>query len=148
MRRKCLTGYALRCAGTLLTIVTSPVSPYAQTHYSGAELFTTYCASCHGTSGRGDGPVGEHLKVLPADLTQIAKRNGGTFPSGQIHRIIDGRQLVKAHGDSQMPVWGDAFSRTAKDADKDAVKRRIEALVTYLEKIQERQAAGPDDQVR
>jgi mono/diheme cytochrome c family protein len=144
MRWKRSTGCALGCAGLLLMAIdSSAVAQGARdTHYDGGALFKTYCASCHGTSGRGDGPVAEHLKIPPANLTQIAKRNGGTFPADQVFEIIDGRQVVKAHGDSQMPVWGDAFSRTA-DADEDSVKRRIEALVAYLEKIQERQA-GPE----
>jgi hypothetical protein len=79
--------------------------------------------------------------VRPADLTQIAKRNKGTFPSDQVHRIIDGRQSVKTHGESQMPVWGDAFSKAMVGGDEKAVAERISALVKYLESIQERPTA-------
>ncbi len=106
----------------------------------GAALFRTHCASCHGSSGRGDGPVAEFLKIPPADLTQIAKQSRGAFPAAQIMRIIDGRQLVRAHGDSKMPVWGDAFSHSLTHADEDLVRQKIEALVKYLQSIQERNA--------
>jgi mono/diheme cytochrome c family protein len=106
----------------------------------GAALFTTYCASCHGATGRGTGPVAVFLRVPPADLTQIAKRNNGAFPADRVYRIIDGRQSVKTHGNSQMPIWGDAFSKSVTGGDDKAVVERIKALVTYLGSIQERPA--------
>ena len=76
----------------------------------------------------------------PADLTQIAKRNNGAFPADRVYRIIDGRQSVKTHGNSQMPIWGDAFSKSVTGGDDKAVVERIKALVTYLASIQERPA--------
>jgi hypothetical protein len=62
------------------------------------------------------------------------------FPVERVFQLIDGRQVVKAHGDSQMPVWGDGFSKSVTGADEAAIKAKIEALVKYLESIQERQA--------
>jgi mono/diheme cytochrome c family protein len=106
--------------------------------FNGPTLFRSYCASCHGESGRGNGAVAIFLRKRPADLTQIAKRNKGTFPADRVYQLIDGRQAVKAHGESQMPVWGDAFSTTATDADQASVKAKIEALVEYLASIQEK----------
>jgi mono/diheme cytochrome c family protein len=106
--------------------------------FNGSTLFRTYCASCHGESGRGNGAVAIFLRKRPADLTQIAKLNKGTFPADRVYQQIDGRKGVKAHGESQMPVWGDAFSRTATDADEAAVKEKIEALVDHLASIQEK----------
>ena len=57
----------------------------------GRQLFVKYCASCHGTSARGDGPAAEALRVKPADLTQFAARNSGLFPVERTRRMIDGR---------------------------------------------------------
>jgi mono/diheme cytochrome c family protein len=108
--------------------------------FDGHGLYRSYCASCHGETGRGDGPIAAHLKPRPADLTQIAKRNKGTFSADRVAELIDGRQMVKPHGNSQMPVWGDAFSKTTNDSDVESVKGRIAALVTYLQSIQERPA--------
>jgi len=102
----------------------------------GQDLFTTYCASCHGVTGRGNGPTAEELRRRPADLTQFAKHNGGIFNGARIHSIVDGR-AVKAHGTMEMPVWGDAF-KWREGLPEDAIKARIEALVRYLETIQER----------
>ena len=103
---------------------------------SGRALFMTYCASCHGTTGRGNGPAAEELRHGPADLTQFARQNGGVFNGALLHRIVDGR-TVKAHGTMEMPVWGDAF-KWRQGLDEDGIKVRIEALVRYLESIQER----------
>ncbi|HEY8548792.1 MAG TPA: c-type cytochrome [Vicinamibacterales bacterium] len=109
--------------------------------FDGKLLFRTYCASCHGTSGRGDGPVAEHLRLPPADLTQIARFNRGVYPADRVARAIDGRDTVRAHGSSDMPVWGDAFSRTVTASDRENVRRRIEALVRYIATIQQKPAA-------
>lgn len=108
--------------------------------FDGGGLYRSYCASCHGETGRGDGPIAAHLKPRPTDLTQIAKRNKGKFPADRVSQLIDGRQVVKPHGNSQMPVWGDAFSKTTNDSDEASIKARIAALVAYLESLQERTA--------
>jgi mono/diheme cytochrome c family protein len=104
---------------------------------AGQDLFRTYCASCHGTTAVGDGPLASSLRRKPANLRQIAKRNGGQYPSELVYRVIDGRHPVRGHGGPDMPVWGDAFARTTDATDEDAVKRKIDALVAYLKSIQE-----------
>ena len=108
----------------------------SDSHVSGKSVFTTYCASCHGESGRGNGAVAIFLRTRPADLTQIATRNKGTFPAERVYETIDGRRAVKGHGDSQMPVWGDAFSRSVAAGDERMVKARIQEIVAYLKTIQ------------
>ena len=105
----------------------------------GARLFMTYCASCHGRTGEGNGPVAGQLRKPPADLTKLAARNGGVFPSVRINRIIDGRD-VPSHGDREMPVWGDVFRSMRDEAGNTDVAARIEALVKHLQEIQERAA--------
>jgi mono/diheme cytochrome c family protein len=112
--------------------------PKAAAH--GSYLFKTYCASCHGTSARGDGPLASALTRKPANLTEIAKRAKGEYPSELVFRIIDGRTKVAGHGGPDMPVWGDAFMRSRENMDEAAVRDRIQALVDYLETIQAREA--------
>lgn len=85
----------------------------------------------------GDGPLASSMRRKPANLTQIAKRNGGQYPSELVYRVIDGRQPVRGHGGPDMPVWGDAFARTTEAADEASVKLKIQALVAYLQSIQE-----------
>ena len=103
---------------------------------SGSGTFSLYCATCHGQSAKGDGPMASVLNRRPADLTRIAARNGGTFPSDLVAKIIDGRSPAKGHGGGDMPIWGDAF---AKSADPTPVADKIGRLVTYLESIQAKQ---------
>ena len=127
---------------TLVLVLTTTVGPRAQQRpdaaaaETGRELFQTYCASCHGVVGRGDGPAAGELLHRPADLTQFAKQNGGVFNEALLHRVIDGR-TVKAHGTIEMPVWGDVF-KWRLGLPEDAIKARIEAIVRYVESIQER----------
>jgi mono/diheme cytochrome c family protein len=78
---------------------------------SGKDLYFRFCASCHGPTGRGDGPVADSFKVEVPDLTLIARRAGGVYPRDRIERIIDGRHIVGAHGSRTMPVWGEDLSR-------------------------------------
>ena len=106
----------------------------------GAEVFRTYCATCHGTSARGDGPLAPSMRWKPANLTEIAKRNGGEFPADLVFRTIDGRQPVRGHGGPDMPVWGDAFERSREAGDQARVKSVIQSLVDYLGSIQLRPA--------
>jgi mono/diheme cytochrome c family protein len=111
-----------------------------QTAFIGGSLFRTYCASCHGTSAKGDGPLADSLRKAPPDLTQFTKKNRGTFPAEMVKKIIDGRDPVRGHGGGDMPVWGDAFARSRDDSDPESVAHKIQELVDYLESIQERPA--------
>lgn len=111
-----------------------PLTASAQTPtVGGSATFGLYCATCHGPSARGDGPMAAVLTKRPADLTRIAQRNGGTFPTELVAKVIDGRAPAKGHGGGEMPVWGDAFG---KSADRTPVGERIARLVSYLESIQ------------
>jgi mono/diheme cytochrome c family protein len=103
---------------------------------TGDELFKTYCASCHGRSAKGDGPIAEHLRSRPPDLTLIARRAGGKFDADRVHRIIDGRNPVSGHGGADMPVWGDAFKRSGRGGTEEAVSARIREIVEHLRSLQ------------
>jgi mono/diheme cytochrome c family protein len=105
---------------------------------TGVQLFRMYCASCHGETARGTGPLSTQLTRPVPDLTNYTARNGGTFPGERLRQIITGRGPA-AHGDRTMPIWGDVFKRqeSARDADAGA---RIDALVAFLQSIQQRGA--------
>ena len=102
----------------------------------GSALYKTYCAVCHGKEGKGDGPLAANLRVRPPDLTGLAKRADGKFDAEKVHRIVDGRDPVKGHGGPDMPVWGDAFKRSADGFSEEKVKQRIGAVVSHLQDIQ------------
>lgn len=94
---------------------------------TGAALYHTHCASCHGESGRGDGLVGAALRTPPADLTTITRKNGGLFPDGIVIEFIDGTRDVLAHGPRAMPVWGLVFQN----------RETIDKIVDYLCTLQQ-----------
>jgi mono/diheme cytochrome c family protein len=132
MRRACLVFLVIGAAGWLAAAPQG--NPPAAV--SGPYVFRTYCASCHGVEGRGDGPLAEQLRYRPADLTAIAKRNGGEFPTEQVVRIVDGRKPLKGHGGPDMPVWGDAFRNVDSSFDEAAAQEKIRAVVDHLKAIQ------------
>lgn len=104
---------------------------------SGKEMFVSYCASCHGKDGKGNGPAATALKQLPADLTTLAKRNGGKYPSDKVTTILRGQANLMAHGDQEMPVWGPVFWRMS-GGHEEQVQMRIANLNHYLESFQEK----------
>jgi mono/diheme cytochrome c family protein len=102
---------------------------------SGQAMFKEYCAVCHGTGGKGDGPAADALKKRPADLTQLARKNNGTFPELHVMNFITGQDVVAAHGSRDMPVWGALFSSLSPN-DQGVVKIRVANLSNYVKSIQ------------
>jgi mono/diheme cytochrome c family protein len=119
----------------------------------GQQLYTQYCASCHGAGGKGDGPKAASTTPKASDLTQIAKRNGGKFPFYETMLLIEGRSptaqdqdtslpgLPQAHGAAKMPVWGEVFSREelSKGSALDLQLQttgKIMMITEYLQSIQ------------
>jgi hypothetical protein len=82
----------------------------------------------------GDGPAAEALKKRPSDLTQLARKNGGSFPELQVINYIKGEDVVAAHGSRDMPVWGAIFSQMS--SNQDLVHVRTYALLKYIEQLQ------------
>ncbi len=116
---------------------------WAQDEHLGITEYEIACMPCHGLEGRGDGPLGASLKVMPKDLTQIARNNNGIFPAGKVAAMIDGRATDAAHGFREMPVWGDRYRKVAEPGESTSTvdsraRMQIDALVRYLEEIQER----------
>jgi mono/diheme cytochrome c family protein len=107
----------------------SKTSPVA-----GQQMFLNYCAACHGKDGRGGGPAAAALKTSPADLTQLAIRNNGTFPEERVAQSINGPERIAAHGSREMPIWGELFK--SLDSDRAAARLRVTNLTNYIKSIQ------------
>ncbi len=132
----------------------APAWSQDQEHDLGKIEYQSRCSSCHGTDAKGDGPIADQLKIPPADLTQLAKKNGGVFPLNAVYEKIDGRQEVKAHGPREMPVWGyrympspylppspksiESWSWLDMPDPETVIRDRILALVDYLYRRQEK----------
>jgi len=102
---------------------------------SGKEMYTAYCAVCHGESGKGNGPAASALKVAPTDLTLLSKNNGGKFPSMKVSTAIRGDSAIAAHGTKDMPVWGALFWGMSQGHEGE-VQQRIANLTKYIESLQ------------
>jgi len=101
----------------------------------GRAMYLEHCASCHGITGDGKGPVARALKTPPTNLRLLSDLYGNPLQDAKVARAIDGRAEVKAHGPRDMPVWGKRFL-SADHGDESKVKERIRKLVAYLQSIQ------------
>jgi mono/diheme cytochrome c family protein len=115
------------------TIQHVPIQPTSAA--SGKEMFNTYCAVCHGSDGKGNGPAASALKTPPADLTVLSKNNGGKYPGLKVSSAIRGDVTVPAHGSKEMPVWGRLFGSMSGGHDSEVVQR-IANLNRYIESLQ------------
>jgi cytochrome c6 len=80
---------------------------------TGADLFATKCASCHGKDGTGNTPMGKNLKLRDlgsADVQQISDKD--------LKNIVDKGKPPK------MPAYGGKLSET-----------QIDDLVKYIRSL-------------
>jgi len=126
----------------LALLIAAPAhrSPGEESGHPAKATYLRYCSACHGESGKGDGVVAHLMRPKPTDLTKLAKQNKGEFPYAQIMRVIDGRGGVPAHGDPDMPVWGEIFQ--LEDgmtlSTQTRVRGKVMLIVDYLVSIQEK----------
>ncbi len=102
---------------------------------SGKEMYNSYCAVCHGKDGKGNGPAASAMKTPPTDLTLLAQKNDGQYPSAHVAAVIKGQASTPSHGSQDMPIWGPLFS-SIDQGHQALVQQRIANLVTYLESVQ------------
>jgi mono/diheme cytochrome c family protein len=90
----------------VLTLITAGVS-WGQNQAGGKNVYMTYCASCHGERGKGDGTAAMSLPAKPADHTDGAIMN--QLNDKFLYDIIaKGGGAVGKSG--FMPSWGGALS--------------------------------------
>jgi len=139
----------VRCGLLALTMGATGMSSAAHAQEDaelGKREYMRSCASCHGVTGKGDGPIGKSLTKPPADLTKLSENNKGMFPVSRVYAVIDGRIQIMIHGPRDMPVWGDTYTRgltdrlpqgfMSKDLADALVRVRILVLVEYLSTLQ------------
>jgi mono/diheme cytochrome c family protein len=124
-------GYADQ-ANSKVVIPLKPTAPV-----SGKQMYTNYCAPCHGVDGTGNGPVATALKQPPVDLTVLSKNNGGKFPSSHIVAVLQYGTQIPSHGTAQMPVWGPVLGKMDKASTQES-QLRISNLSRFLQTIQTR----------
>ncbi|MFC3615184.1 c-type cytochrome [Lutimaribacter marinistellae] len=121
-----------------LAVLAAPA--LAQNVEEGSRLYFQHCATCHGTEGRGNGPMAAVLTLQPTDLTALAA--GGEFPFERVIKRIDGRDPLASHG-SPMPVYGPFFEQGPEESMKTPsgqpvlTSKPVVDLVGYLLSIQD-----------
>lgn len=141
--RAALTGIALLAlvSGSMADTAAPALPQAPETLAIGAELHAQFCAGCHGTEARGDGPLAALLMTEVPDLTRLAADNDGVFPMLEVIHAIDGRARTAAHG-GPMPLWGHVFRepaglQTGVSGSALQASGRIMALTLWLESVQE-----------
>ena len=120
----------------------------------GKSEFQSSCASCHGADAKGNGPLREQLRVPPPDLTVLARNNNGEFPAAALYQTIDGSKAVSAHGNREMPIWGERFNPIIslphsvdpsywklagpEQSPEVVVRKRILSVIDYLGRVQQK----------
>ncbi len=102
---------------------------------SGKDMYMNQCAACHGADAKGNGPAAPALKTPPTDLTMLAKKNHGQFPSNHVYSSIVGDLNVPAHGSAEMPMWGNVYRSMSKGSAAE-VQQRISNLTEYIKSLQ------------
>ena len=147
-----MTRHAIKWVMVASVTVGLSAVALAQDLDAGKLEFQSSCATCHGTDGKGKGPLSGQLKVAPADLTVLAKKNNGVFPVNAVYETIYGIKRIVAHGPPDMPIWGYRYyaRNTAPgskkpdhyidfSSDPDTIARtRMLAVVDYLNRIQQK----------
>tara|TARA_R110002049_G_scaffold23781_6_gene84740 strand:+ start:130924 stop:131337 length:414 start_codon:yes stop_codon:yes gene_type:complete len=126
----------LGLVGVIAVACTVPSMPEAP---DGAAFFADNCVSCHGTSGRGNGPVAAGLKPAPADITLLSRSNGGSFPRARALSYIYG-DPQQGHLARVMPQFGGVMADDLVPVEVDGVMtptpRVLAGLLAYMESIQ------------
>jgi mono/diheme cytochrome c family protein len=130
--------YALVTAVTLALVPAPRTTLAADADNPGRIVYLKYCGACHGPEARGDGIVSTFMTPRPVDLTKIAKNHEGKFPFMNTMRILDGTNSARAHGDPDMPVWGEIWKQgTISGVNERAeVKGKLVLITEYLLSIQ------------
>ncbi len=83
---------------------------------AGAETYNTYCSSCHGPKGLGDGPAAGALDPRPRNLQELSKQVGDDYLFWRISEGVEGTAMVAWKGVlSEEQIWQViAFIRTLK----------------------------------
>ena len=115
----------------------NPVPATYTSPASGPEMYQNYCAACHGKNGSGDGPAAPALRAVPTDLTTLARKNGGKFPTAHFSSVLTGKATVAAHGSQEMPVWGKVFWKLS-EGHQPEVQQRVSNLEQFVESLQKK----------
>jgi len=127
-RSKITNQIALIVSAAALATLLAPTGALAGDAAAGKVVYTTNCVSCHGETGKGDGPVGQVLQPPPRNFAVgefmfDTDKDGKTGTEVDLEAVIS--QGAGAFGGNQMmAAWGGMLSK----ADIDNVIAYIHTL--------------------
>jgi len=106
---------------TILLVFQDSGSIGAQNQAEGKKLYATYCSSCHGDNGKGDGPASQAFPVKPGDHTN------GTIVNNVSDKFLF--EIISKGGGTVgkstfMPAWGNQLG-----------EKQINDLIAYIRSI-------------
>lgn len=138
---KRLSFLALLAAVAALVGYAQPPSINIQASHTradnGQQMYASYCASCHGVDGRGDGAMAASIGAHPTDLTQLSRDNHGVFPESHLVTVL--RHGVEGHasGSKMMPDWGPVLYKLDTSMGSSTLRSlRIANLIGYIKTLQ------------
>ena len=127
-RSKVLNQFARFVSMAALTTLLAPAGALAGDAAARKAAYTTNCVSCHGETGKGDGPVGQILKPPPRDFSvgdfKIDADGDGTTGTDADLKAVISKGAGAFGGDQMMAAWGGVLS----DEDVDNVVAYIRSL--------------------
>lgn len=124
----------------LIILAALGLSACVEEPVDGRTAYLENCASCHGVDGTGGGSAARGLAVAPPDLTTIAQRNGGVFPTDRVMSTIDGLDRGE-HFSAAMPEFGAGDLGDTVIVENEGlgtpVPMKLLILTEYLQSIQQ-----------
>jgi len=105
---------------TVATLVISvPMTSFAGDVEKGKALYTANCESCHGTTGKGDGPVGMVLQPPPRDFSKgdfkfDTDEDGTPGTDADLKEVIT-KGAAEFGGNQMMAPWGGILDEEGVD---------------------------------
>jgi len=105
-------------------------SVWAQDQAEGKKLYGSYCSSCHGDNGKGDGVAAKSLPIKPGDHTNGTVMN--QLSEKFVFDIISngGNSVGKS---SMMPGWGSQLN-----------EKQIRDVIAYVRSIADPPYKAPE----
>ena len=139
----------MRHTATLCTVIWLLAAPASASEraigdeHPGYPYYRQYCAACHGVFADGLGPAVPALRSRPPDLSRLSEKYGTPLPKATIRDLVDGELMVRAHGKTDMPIWGRELRRSGV-ASMPRGPHIMSVIVDYLDAIQ--RAAEPENE--